>query len=107
MTWGLTVESYYSFTQIRFDDPDAAVLQEGRHLTLFLEHRLALDQFLNAMIFEDGMHDLIVLGSVQRPVDVRATFRGIGRELFQVTIKMSECMFLDLRGNLAKLLPLR
>jgi hypothetical protein len=53
VTWGLTVELLDSFTQIRFDDPDAAVLQEGRHLTLFLEHRLALDQFLNPVIFED------------------------------------------------------
>src|ERR1700731_4153142 len=54
VTGWLTIELLDSFTQIRFDDLDSTVLQEGSHMTLFLEHRLALDHLLNAVIFEDG-----------------------------------------------------
>jgi hypothetical protein len=50
------------------------------------------------------MYDLIVLGSVQRPMDVRATFRGIRFELFEIMIQMSERVLFDVRGNLAQFL---
>src|SRR5258705_13424641 len=86
VTGRLTIELLDSFTKIRFDDPDSTVLQEGRHMTLFLEHGLALDHLLNPAIFEDGMHSLIVFGSIQGPVDVRTAFGGIRLELFQIVI---------------------
>ena len=38
MAGWLAIELLDSFTQIRFDDLDAAPFQKGRHLTLFLEH---------------------------------------------------------------------
>src|SRR5262249_28035158 len=44
---------------------------------------------------------------VARPVDVRAELRGAGLELFEVLVQMRERVLLDLRGQLAQLLPLR
>ena len=97
----LSIKLLDSFTQVRFDDLDSAVLEIWRHAALLLEHGLALDQFLHVVVTEDGVHDVVVLGGIPRPVNVRATLGGIRLELFQVVVEVSERMLFDVRGNLA------
>ena len=83
MAGRLTIELLDSFTQIRFDHLDSAVLEVRRHAAFLLEHGLALDQFLHAVVLEDGVHNVIVLRGIQRPVHVCATLGGIRLELFR------------------------
>src|ERR1700723_227533 len=102
----LSVKLLNSFPQVRFDYGDTARLKERRHAALFLQHRLALDQFLRPVLFEDGIHNRIVFRSIDCPVNVGAAFSGVGLELLQIVVEMGKRMLFDLGPNVAQLLPL-
>ncbi len=54
---------------------------------------------------QDLQHDAVVVGAVRRPVDVDAVGLRGRLELLEVAVEMAQRMRLDLRGELAQLLP--
>ena len=59
------------------------------------EHRLALDQRFGAVVLEDAVDDVVVLGGVLGPVHMDAIRLRIRLELLQVLIEMDERVLLD------------
>src|SRR5262249_654551 len=74
---------------------------------LLLEHRLTLDQGLDPVRLEDVVDHRVVLLRVPCPMDVRAELGRVGLELFEILVQVRERVLLDLRGQLAELLPFR
>ena len=103
----LAVELLDALAQVRLGHLDPALLEVGRHAALLLEHRLALGQGLDTVRMQDVVDHRVVLLGVPGPVDVRAELRRVGLELFEVPVQVRERVLLDLRGQLAQLLPLR
>jgi hypothetical protein len=103
----LPIQLLNPLAQVRFHDGDSAVLQVRRHGALFLQHRFALDQFLNAVLSQDRVDNLVVFTRVSCPVNLNAALDSITLELLQILVQVSERVFLDLGGKLAKLFPLR
>jgi hypothetical protein len=101
----LIVELLDALAQIGLDHLDS----DRRHVvaeTAFLgEHRLALDERRRAVIAENTVDGVIVLGSVTRPVQVNAVSARIGLEFLEVAVEMDERVLLDRRGERAQLLP--
>ena len=102
----LVVELLDALAQIGLDDFDAAVFQEGPHLALVGQHRLALHQQRGLVRGHDLEHDLVVLGGVACPVHDGAIGLRVALELQQVVAQIRQRVFLDRRREQAKRFPL-
>ena len=102
----LAVELLDALAEVRLGHLDPALLEVGRHAALLLEHRLTLGQGLDPVRMQDVVNHRVVLLGVAGPVDVRAELGRVGLELFEVPVQVRERVLLDLRGQLAELLPL-
>ena len=96
-----------ALTQVRLGHLDPAPLEVGRHAALLLEHRFALDQGLDFVGLEDVEDRGVVFVCIAGPVNVRAKLGRVCLELFEVLVQVRERVLLDLRSQLAQLLPLR
>jgi hypothetical protein len=105
VTRRLVVELLDALAQIGLHDLDPAAFEKGPHLAFVGQHRLGLDQRLRATRAHDVEHDLVVLGSVLRPVNVRTVRDRVALELLEVVGEMAQRMLLDRRGQDAQLLP--
>src|SRR5258705_7271785 len=105
MAWILVVKLLNAFAQIGLDhlDPDGShVMPEA---ALLGQHRLAFDQRRRAVVTQDAVYDLVMLGGVARPMHVDPVRSRIGLELVEVLVEMGERVLLDRRSERAKLLP--
>ena len=103
----LVVELLDALAEIRLHDLDPPILEEGPHFALVGEHRLGLDQRARAARAHDVEHDLVVLGSVLRPVHVRAVPGRVALELLEIVREVGQRVLLDRRRQRPQLLPLR
>jgi len=99
------VELLDALAKVGLDDLDPDRRHVRTETALLGQHRLALDQRRGAVVVENSVDDLIVLGGVARPMDIDAVRPGIGFELFQVLVEMGKRVLLDRRGEGAQLLP--
>src|SRR5712664_444765 len=105
MAWILVVKLLNALAQIGLDhlDPDRShVMPEA---ALLGQHRLAFDQRLRAVVAQDAVHDLVMLGGVACPMHVDSVRSRIGFELVEILVEMSERVLLDRRSERPKLLP--
>ena len=77
----------------------------GPKATLLGEHRLALDERRSTVVAQDGVDDLVVLGTVARPMHVDPVRSRIGLELVEILVEMGKRVLLDRRSKRPKLLP--
>src|ERR1700730_8987676 len=77
----------------------------GPEAALLGQHRLAFDQQLRAVVAQNAVHDLVVLGTVACPMHVDPIRSRIGLELVEILIEMGERVFFDRRSERPKLLP--
>jgi hypothetical protein len=107
VAWGLPVELLDALAEIGFGYPNSPVFKEVRHSAFFLEHGLALDQLCHAPLAKNGVHDVVVFGCVQGPMNLGAAHAGVACEFFEVAVEVGESVFLYLRRDRSQLLPLR
>jgi hypothetical protein len=100
------VELLDPLAEVGLERLDAAVGEEGPHLALVGQHRLALDERRRAMRLQDLVDHLVVLGGVARPVHDHAVGGGVALELDEVVAEVAERVFLDRRRERSQLLPL-
>ena len=101
----LVVELLDALAEIGLDHLDADRGHVRPEAALLGEHRLALDERLGAMVAQDAVDDLVVLGGVARPMHVDAVRSRIGLELVEILVEMGERVLLDRRSERPKLLP--
>src|ERR1700738_1704777 len=82
---------------------------DGSHVVpeaaLLGQHRLAFDQRCRAVVAQDAVHNLVMLGGVACPMHVNPVRSRIGLELVEILVEMSERVLLDRRSERPKLLP--
>src|SRR5260221_4435660 len=101
----LVVELLDALAEIGLDhlDPDRShVVPEA---ALLGQHRLALDERLSAIVAQDGVDDLVVLGGVAGPMHLDPVRSRIGLELVEIFVEMGERVLLDRRGERPEFLP--
>jgi hypothetical protein len=103
----LLAKLHDALAQISVDDFDAARLEIRIEVALLGEHRLALDQPLDAALLQQPVHDAVVLAGVARPVHLRPQPDGVALELLEIVAEPRERMGLDLRRQPAQLFPFR
>jgi len=69
------------------------------------QHRLAFDQRRGAVVAQDAVHNLVMLGGVACPMHVDPIRSRIGLELVEILVEMGERVLLDRRSERPKLLP--
>ena len=99
------VELLNALAEVGLDDLDTDRRHVRPEAALLGQHRLALDQRLGAVIAEDAVDDLIVLGGVARPMHVNAVRARVIFELLQILVEMGQRVLLDRRGERAQFLP--
>ena len=106
MTRCLSFQLDDAFTQIGLHHLNAMFLQIRIHLALLGEHRLTLHDLLHLILLEDAIDNLVELLGILRPVNNTSVLLGIGGELIQILIQMTDGVAFDLRSLLPQLLPL-
>ena len=101
----LIVELLDALPKIGLDHLYANRSHVGTKAALLGQHRLAFDQQLRAVVAQDAVHDLVVLGTIACPMHVDPIRSRIGLELVEILVEMSERVLLDRRGERPKLLP--
>jgi hypothetical protein len=101
----LVVQLLDALAQIRLHHDDAALFQERAHVALVGQHRLRLDERSRPAGAQEIVDDLVVLGRILRPVDVRAVGDRIALELLQVIAEVGERVLLDRGGERSELSP--
>src|SRR4030088_2147282 len=105
MAWILVVKLLDAFAEIGLDhlNPDGShVMPEA---ALLGQHRLAFDQRRRAVVAQDAVRNLVMLGGVACPMYVDPVRSRIGLELVEILIQMGERVLLDRRSERPKLLP--
>src|SRR5882672_791909 len=105
MAWILVVKLLNAFAKIGLDhlDPDGShVMPET---ALLGQHRLAFDQRCRAVVTQDAVYDLVMLGRVACPMHMDPVRSRVGLKLVEVLVEMGERVLLDCRSEGAKLLP--
>src|SRR5258708_27373876 len=105
MAWILVVKLLNALAEIGLDhlDPDGShVMPEA---ALLGQHRLAFDQRRRAVVAQDAVHNLVMLGGVACPMHVDSVRTRMGLELIEILVEMGERVVLDCRSEGAKLLP--
>src|SRR4030088_2930408 len=105
MAWILVVKLLDAFAEIGLDhlNPDGShVMPEA---ALLGQHRLAFDQRRRAVVAQDAVRNLVMLGCVACPMHVDPIGSRIGLELVEILIEMGERVLLDRRSERPKLLP--
>src|SRR3981081_4060539 len=105
MAWILVVKLLNALAEIGLEPlaPDGShVMPEA---ALLGQHRLAFDQRCRAVVAQDAVHDLVMLGGVACPMHVDPVRSRIGLELVEILVEMGERVLLDCRSEGAKLLP--
>src|SRR3981189_1353249 len=105
MAWILVVKLLNALAEIGLDplDPDGShVMPEA---ALLGQHRLAFDQRRRAVVAQDAVHDLVMLGGVACPMHVDSVRTRMGLELIEILVEMGERVLLDCRREGAKLRP--
>src|SRR5260221_7684876 len=105
MAWILVVKLLDAFAEIGFDhlNPDGShVVPEA---ALLGQHRLAFDQRCGAVVAQDAVHNLVMLGGVACPMHMDPVRSRIGLELTEILVEMGERVLLDRRSERPKLLP--
>src|SRR5216684_2082104 len=105
MAWILVVKLLNALAEIGLDHlyPDGShVMPEA---ALLGQHRLAFDQRRRAVVAQDAMHNLVMLGGVARPMHVNPVRSRVGLELVEILGEMGECVLFDRRSERPKLLP--
>src|SRR3979490_2725139 len=105
MAWILVVRVLDAFAEIGLDHLDS----DGSHVmpeaALLGQHRLAFDQRCRAVVAQDAVHNLVMLGGVATPRRMDSGRARIGLELVEILVEMGECVLLDRRSERSKLLP--
>ena len=101
----LIVELLDALAEIGLDHLDADRGHVGPEAALLGQHRLAFDQQLRAVVAQNAVHDLVVLGTVACPMHVDPIRSRIGLELVEILVEMGERVLLDRRSERPKLLP--
>ena len=95
MAWILVVKLLDALAEIGLNhlDPDGShVVPEA---ALLGQHRLAFDQRCRAVVAQDAMHNLVMLGGVACPMHVDSVRSRIGLELVEILVEMGERVLLD------------
>ena len=100
------VELLNALTEIGLDHLDADRRYVGPETALLGEHRLALDERLGAVVFEDAVNNSVVLRRVARPMHNNPVRARIGLKLIEVLVEVGERVRLDSRSERTKLFPL-
>src|ERR1700732_1479795 len=101
----LIVELLNAFPKIGLDYLYAHRSHIGPEAALLGQHRLAFDQQLRAVVAQNAVHDLVVLGTVACPMHVDPIRSRAGLELVEILVEMGERVLLDRRSERPKLLP--
>jgi hypothetical protein len=80
----LVVELLNALAEVGFHDLDAALFEKWPHVALVGQHRLGLDQRARTASAHDVEHDLVVLGRVPGPMDMRPVTGRVALELLQI-----------------------
>src|SRR5258707_15642622 len=99
MAWILVVKLLDALAQIGLDhlNPDGShVMPEA---ALLGQHRLAFDQRPRAVVAQDAVYDLVMLGRVACPMHMDPVRSRIGLELVEVLVEMGERVLLDRRSE--------
>src|ERR1700692_2280852 len=105
MAWILVVKLLDALAEIGLNhlDPDGShVVPEA---ALLGQHRLTFDQRCRAVVAQDAVHNLVMLGGVACPMHVDPVRSRIGLELVEILIQMGERVLLDRRSERPKLFP--
>src|SRR5467141_2834280 len=105
MAWILVVKLLDALAEIGLNhlNPDGShVVPEA---ALLGQHRLAFDQRCRAVVAQDAVHNLVMLGGVACPMHVDPVRSRIGLELVEILVEMGQRVLLDCRSEGAKLLP--
>src|ERR1700680_1957048 len=105
MAWILVVKLLDALAEIGLShlDPDGShVVPEA---ALLGQHRLAFDQRCRAVVTQDAVHNLVMLGGVACPMHMDSVRSRIGLELVEILVEMGERVLLDRRSERPKLLP--
>src|ERR1700692_1437742 len=105
MAWILVVKLLDALAEIGLNhlNPDGShVVPEA---ALLGQHRLAFDQRCRAVVVQDAVHNLVMLGGVACPMHVDSVRSRIGLELAEILIQRGEAVLLDRRSERPKFLP--
>ena len=107
MAGSLFAKLHDAFAKVSVNNVNAVFFQKRIEMTLFGQHRLAFDQSLHLMAFQNAEHNFVVLMSIRRPVDDDSILRGVGFELLKILGHPRLSMSLNGRRGFAEQLPLR
>src|SRR3984893_9419769 len=105
MTWILVVKLLDALAEVGLNHLNPYRCHVGPEAALLRQHRLAFDQRCRAVVAQDAVYNLVMLGGVACPMHVDPVRSRIGLELVEIPVEMGERVLLDRRSERPKLLP--
>ena len=106
VTWGQIHQLQDAFSEVGLHHVDAVMYEVLVEVTFLCQHRLTLDDSLDAVLAHYLHHDVVIFVGILCPMHDGTVGRSIALELLQVVRQMGYCMFLDVTCGIAQLLPL-
>ena len=95
-----------ALAEVCLNDVYAVLLEEGVHLALLRQHRLALHELLHVVRREYFKHNVVKLFCVFCPVNLHSVLLGICGKLLKIFVKMRDGVALYGAGRVAQAFPL-